>query len=406
MYLLTAVVLTATTELAPTELTLSDAYRRAREAAGAIRAGEARVDEARGRLAAARALRDNPSLEAAIGRRDTAAAPIVDTSRHDLEFGIAQTFEFGGKRGGRSRAATAVVEREQADSADVARLLLAEVGVRFYEAARAREKGRLASASERAAEELVRVARVRLEQGDVAALDVNLAQTVLARARASVGRLRADEVAAVSFLRAVLRLPPQDSIVTVAEAELAALAPEVAAPSRGDLLAARPDLRAADAEVRAARAEVDAARALRWPDATPAVRYSREEGTPILWGGLTVSLPLWNRGDGERMASEARLRRAEIELEAAKARVEAETWSAYDAYVARRAAAQGLTSMLATLDENLELARRSYETGQIGLGELLVVRRETLEARAEAVDLVFDAAVARVQLEAAAGVLR
>ena len=123
-------------------------------------------------------------------------------------------------------------------------------------------------------------------------------------------------------------------------------------------------------------------------------------------GGTTFSLPLLNRGSGERVAAEARLRRAEIELEATRARVEAELQSAYDAYVARRAAAESLSAMSATLDENLDLARRSYESGQIGLADLLVVRRETLEARSEALDLLFDAAAARVQLEAAIGVLR
>ena len=54
MYVLAAIVLAATIDAAPSELTLADAYRRAREAAGAIRAGEARVEEARGRLIAAR----------------------------------------------------------------------------------------------------------------------------------------------------------------------------------------------------------------------------------------------------------------------------------------------------------------------------------------------------------------
>ena len=107
------------------------------------------------------------------------------SSRSDLELGVAQTFELGGKRAGRVRAATAAVEREIASSADVTRRLLRDVGAQFYEAVRAGERARLAAASEGAAEELLRVARVRLQLGDVAALDVNLAETILARARAS-----------------------------------------------------------------------------------------------------------------------------------------------------------------------------------------------------------------------------
>lgn len=406
MYVLAAIVLAATNDAAPSELTLSDAYRRAREAAGAIRAGEARVEEARGRLTAARALRDNPSLDAALGRRGTVSGAPEPSSRSDLEVGVGQTFELGGKRAGRVGAATAAVDREMASSADVTRRLLGEVGAQFYETVRTAERVRLAGASERAAEELLLVARVRLQHGDVAVLDVNLAETVLARARAARINLGADQTAAIALLKGLLRLPPDAEVTPTAEVNLEELAPGLPPPAWSDVLAGRPDLRALEAEVREAQAETQIARALRWPDLTPAVRYSREEGTPIAWGGLTITLPLLNRGTGERLASEARLRRAGVELETAKASVEAELRAIYDSYLARRAAAQSLVAIIGTLDENLVLARRSYESGQIGLGELLVVRRESLDARAEAIDLLFGAAAARVRLEAALGVLR
>ncbi len=406
MYVLAAIVLAATTSAAPSELTLGEAYRRAREAAGAIRAGEARVEEARGRLVTAGALRDNPSLDAAVGWRQPVSGAPEPSSRTDIDLGIAQTFELGGKREGRVRAATAAVDRELASSADVTRRLLRDVGTQFYEAARARERSRFASASEGAAEELLRVARVRLQHGDVAALDVNLAETVLARARASRISLGAAQAAAVALLKGLLMLPPEADVAPMAQVDLDVLAPEVPAPTWADVLAGRPDLRALEAEAREAEAEIKIADALRWPDATPSVRYSRDEGTPIAWGGVTITLPLWNHGTGERQTSEARLRRAQVELETTRAGIEAELRAAYGSYVARRAAAQSLVAVVGTLDESLDLARRSYESGQIGLGDLLVVRRETLEARAEAIDLLFGAAAARVELEAAMGVLR
>ena len=109
MYVLAATVLAASTEAVPTELTLHDAYRRAREAAGAIRAGAARVDEARGRLDAARAPRDNPSLEGFFGRRRTAVNAPDALSRTDLELGARadlrarrQARRSDSRRGGRS----------------------------------------------------------------------------------------------------------------------------------------------------------------------------------------------------------------------------------------------------------------------------------------------------------------
>ena len=132
------------------------------------------------------------------------------------------------------------------------------------------------------------------------------------------------------LLKGLLLLPPEAQIAPAAPVNLDVLAPELPAPSWDAVLAARPDLRALEAEVREAEAEIQIARALRWPDATPAVRYSREEGTPIVWGGLTITLPILNSGTGERLAAEARLRRAEVELESTRASVEADLRVAYD----------------------------------------------------------------------------
>jgi cobalt-zinc-cadmium efflux system outer membrane protein len=405
MYVLPVVALAAATA-APLELTLADAYRRARESAGAIRMGDASVEEARGRLIAARAPRDNPSLEAALGRRGNRSGAPEASARADLEVAVAQTLELGGKRGARVLSAAATVDRELAATADATRLFLRDVGLQFYEAARVGERSRLARAGEIAAHEMVRVARVRLRHGDVAVLDVHLAETVLARARASRINLDADQSAAVAALKGLLLIRPEEDVVPLVRVDLDALAPEMPAPSWTDVLAGRPDLNALAAAEREAQAQVRGARALRWPDATPQVRYSREEGVPVVWGGVSLTLPLSSRGTGERSASEARLRRTRVELEAARAGAEAELRSAHATYAARRDAARSLAEIIGSLDESLDLARRSYESGQIGLGDLLVVRRESLEARAEAMDLVFAAAAARVQLEAAMGVLR
>jgi hypothetical protein len=58
------------------------------------------------------------------------------------------------------------------------------------------------------------------------------------------------------------------------------------------------------------------------------------------------------------------------------------------------------------LKDNDALARRSYEVGQIGLGELLIVLRETAAVRAALLERLADAAEARIELAARAGVLR
>ena len=54
----------------------------------------------------------------------------------------------------------------------------------------------------------------------------------------------------------------------------------------------------------------------------------------------------------------------------------------------------------------LTLATRSYDVGQIGLPDVLLLRRELLDVRAQYFDMLLDAAIARLQVDATAGVLR
>jgi cobalt-zinc-cadmium efflux system outer membrane protein len=126
----------------------------------------------------------------------------------------------------------------------------------------------------------------------------------------------------------------------------------------------------------------------------------------VLWGGLSVSLPLWNRGQEQRGLAEARASRVRVELEARRRGVRIEVESAYEAQRLRLEAVDALREMTALLAENETLARRSYDVGQIGLAELLLVQRETVEARLLHLERRLLAAEGEVELLARAGVLR
>ena len=58
------------------------------------------------------------------------------------------------------------------------------------------------------------------------------------------------------------------------------------------------------------------------------------------------------------------------------------------------------------LDENEALLARSFEVGQLGLPELLLIRREILDTRFQYADALLEAALARVDLDASAAILR
>jgi cobalt-zinc-cadmium efflux system outer membrane protein len=170
--------------------------------------------------------------------------------------------------------------------------------------------------------------------------------------------------------------------------------------------ARRPDVQGAAAGLEEARGEIVAGKGMRWPELTPAVRYERDDGTSVLWGGLTLSLPLWNRGQEARGEAEARAARALGDLDALRRTARIEVESAHRAQGLRLQALEELRETGARLEDNETLARRSYDVGQIGLAELLLVRRETVEARRLHLERRLEAAEGQVELLARAGVLR
>jgi cobalt-zinc-cadmium efflux system outer membrane protein len=187
----------------------------------------------------------------------------------------------------------------------------------------------------------------------------------------------------------------------------------LARPLEGNLPAAlqsagqRPELRALEAGVQEAEAELRLGLAHSRPEYGVGVRYAREEGDQIVLGGMTVTLPVFSKGQEQQAVASARATRLRAELEAAKARVAAEVRAAFDSYT-RRLAAVGVLEAEAMpgLDENEQLTARSFEVGQIGLPDLLLIRRELLETRVQYVDALLEAVLARTDLDASAGTLR
>jgi len=378
-------------------LTLEAALARARQQNPAIASARARIEEARGRLRGASTLRDNPVLESAIGRRSQSGTPA------DLDVGLSQTLELGGRRGARVAGAQAEVARAVASADDTARTVLRQVADGFLRAVHAEQRVNVARAAETHAADVHRIAERRHSAGDIAVLEVNVAASAQARARSEVLTAQASRAVALGELRVLLNLAPEEPLSVSGELG------ERRSYELGELMARafqRPDLRALEAELGAAEAEIRLGRGFAWPDVSPAIRYERDEGKRVLWGGLTVTLPFFNRGQELRAVGEARAQRIRSEIGSLKHAVQNEIKTALEAYLLRVQAADELRATLGALDDNEDLVRRSYAAGQIGLAELLLVRREVLETRLAALDRLLDAAQAASELESRAGMLR
>ena len=381
-------------------LTLEQALNRARTRAPQVLAAQGRIDEARGRLTGASLfLQENPIIGSSVGPR---YSPNGNTTDYDIS--LSQSFELGARRGARIALARAGIERETAASRDVVRDLLRDVSVAFVRGLAAKERRSLAEASSKIADELFESMNRRYQAGDVPILDVNLARNSSARARAE---LRASEAAYKSVL-GDLRLSLGMSVVEPLEIigdlhyrkpfELSALLAKA-----GD----RPELRALAAEKAEAQADARLGVGFRWPTVAPEFSFKRDQGDKVVQGGLTFTLPIFNRGQELQAVGQARTRRLDRELDATRRAIPVEIQTAYDVYTLHVAAVEELErDALPSLAENETLARRSFEEGEIGLAELLLIRRDAFELRSVYTDRLLEAAVAGIELESQAGVLQ
>jgi cobalt-zinc-cadmium efflux system outer membrane protein len=162
-----------------------------------------------------------------------------------------------------------------------------------------------------------------------------------------------------------------------------------------------------EAELRAAEAEILLARSLRRPEVGLRGGLARDEGDEIVAAGVVLSLPIHSRGREALTAAEARTAALRQAVESARRAAEMEVRGRYGALAKQLAAAQELQrTALPALEDNELLALKSFEAGEIDLGELLLIRREILEARLAYLDRLLDATLTRFELEAAAGVLQ
>jgi len=148
-------------------------------------------------------------------------------------------------------------------------------------------------------------------------------------------------------------------------------------------------------------------RGFAWPDLGVGLRYEKDEGDNIVKGGVSLTLPLFSRGQEQQAVGAARAQRLRRELEATKLAIANEVRTAAEVYERRRIASLELgQTAIRNLDENEVLARRSFEEGELNLIELLLIRRDNLETRLLYVTQLLDTAVAAVELEARAGLLK
>lgn len=379
-------------------LTLEEALALAGDRGASLALARGKIAEAQARQAQAeRRFQENPVLEANGGYRR------ANEDFFDFEAAVTQGLDSGERRSARLAGARAALERAESGLAEAQRILLRETGTAFVRALAARDRGGLLAHSRQAAEELLAATERRYEAGEATALELNRARTAAASARAEQSAAEAEGAAVLAALKGLLGLDPGEAVEVRGD-----LDPHSALDLEALLagLDHRPDLRALAAELREAEAEILLGQALARPDLGVRGGVAREEGAEIVTAGVVISLPIHNRGQETLAVGEARAAALRHALVAAQAAAQAEVRGAFQALDRRLAAVAELErTAVPALDDNESLALKSFEAGEIDLGELLLIRREILETRLSLLDRRLEAARARFELESAAGAM-
>lgn len=382
-------------------LTFEQALDLARTRAPIVLSARARIEEARGRLKGASVLfQQNPVIE-------TEAGPRLSTPNRftDVDVALTQDIELRGRRKARIAGAEAGVAKEIADSGEATRRLLREVADSFSRALAAQERVRLLTTTEKLAQDFLQIAERRYRAGDVAVLEVNLSRTSAARARAELRIAAADLSTELGELRVLLGMKARESLAVTGDLR------ERGAYEQTTLLARsieeRPDFKALQAELREAQADVRLGEGFKWPDFGFTTRYKRDTGDNVYQGGVKITLPVFSRGQELQATGSARASRIRLEMEALRNAVQHEMSSSLETYESRVEASMELErGALPSLTENETLAKRSYEEGEIGVAELLLIRKEMLDTRLAYVNSLLETKLAEIELQFRAGVLR
>jgi len=371
-----------------------------------LRAARAEIDAARGRLRQA-GLRPNPMLELA-GQQNVAGPD------NNVMVGVTVPLDLNGRKEGRVAVAEHELELKRAQIGDRERRLRAEVRLKAGEVLAAVRNLRFTEELLDVNRQAFNLIQERVRKGAAPPLEESLLLVEVNRLDASRRGLESRVQVLALQLRAMVGVEPQ---VPLSVQDLSG-APE--APAR-DLgverdLQGRPDLSMARADLNVARARIQKEEAEgRW-DASVNVGYQRQDtgfalngltdrgGTrPIqdvfhmVGGGVTITLPVRNRNQGNVAASKAEALAAERRLEFMRLIIRQEVEAAY---TQERAARQSLEIYARGVREvarqNLDVVRQSYQLGRVPLLDVIAEQRRYIEIETgytDSLKQVYDGAV-------------
>lgn len=395
------------------EVTVEQLVARALGESPDIRAAQADVEAARGRLQQA-GLRPNPMLD--LGGQKALSPD------NNVMVGLTIPLDLNRRKEGRVAVAERELEMKQAQLADRERRLRAEVRMKVADVLAARRDLSVTDELLRVNREALALIGERARRGAVPPLEENLLLVEVNRLDAN-RRMLESRVEIFTLQLKALAAWPAEAPLSV-EGDLSAPLPALDRAARlARALVDRSDLRAAQADAAMARAKILKEEAEgRW-DASFSVNYQRQDfgfglsgitdrgGTrPIqdvfhyFGGGVTITLPVRNQNQGNVAAARAEATAADRRVELAALTIRQEVEAAFAQYDAAKRSLEIYTRGVRDVArQNLDVVRQSYELGRGSLLDVIAEQRRYIEIEMGYTEVLKQVYTAGVEIERAAG---
>lgn len=393
--------------LAGGELRVDDLVTRALTENLELRAARAEVDAAKGRLQQA-GLRPNPMLD--LGGQQNVTGP-----DHNVMVGLTVPLDLNGRKAGRVAVAERELELKRAQIAERERRLRAEVRLKAGEALAAARNLRFMEELLAINRQALALLQERVRTGAAPPLEESLLLVEVNRLDAGRRSLESRLQVLTLQLRAMVNVEPETPLSVSGDlSEGIVASPRDRGVERA--LEGRPDLGMARADLGMARARIQKEEADgRW-DASVNVGYQRQDfGFPLngltdrggtrpiqdvfhmVGGGLTITLPVRNRNQGNVAASVAEATAAARRLEFMQLMIRQEVAAAYTQHAAAQQSleiyARGVRDIAR---QNLDVVRQSYQLGRVPLLDVIAEQRRYIEIETgytDSLKQVYDGAV-------------
>jgi len=381
-------------------------------ATGWLLLGAGQIAAARGEEAASRRLtladalalaEQNPTLRAQAQSIESNRAAEVTAGLHpnpsfqndtsSATLGVYQEFEIGGKRHARLESARLATSVSKTDYADARRTLLLNVRQTFLGALLAKANAAFARENLSSFQSVIDLNRLRLEKGALSGADFLKIELQTLQFQTDLEDASLAFKTAKASLRALLgpsALPDEFDV----EGELRATAFEKNLPELEQLaLSARPDLKSAETGIDKASADVQLAKANSYPDPTIGTSllhtgneiggpswfepfYPKGETSNSMGVGISFSIPIFNRNQGEIARARSEERRARFLAEAARNQVIQDVETAYAAFESSRERVRLYEeTYLSRARDSRDTAEFAYQKGATSVLDLLDAER-------------------------------